>query len=927
MSLFLNRTNYPLVVGNSDKITFANWETSGSTVELTAFSDSEALCPGALTWHSLNPEIAEIISVHGLSCTVRGRTTGITEIIAKTPGQSSASCLITVIDNITRTTVGEIVLNLSELTLPLYGSAKLIPVLYPKDICRGLPDALAPERMAKTMDESLQWYSDNEAVVTVSDGIIAAHRTGDARITVISSDVGRKAFCLVHVREAIQTVGITAAAPETFFMKTGEQFRLDAQILTHDMHRILPPLMIQEPEITYISENRYIADVDENGVVTAYSNSNCQQVSEDRLRVSDMPDTVSILATAKEGGFVTRFNVCVSDGNPHSPAVYCPAKTVAASLPQLPAEISMEITQILRLSPDFGNNLLWQSSGPEIVSVNCEGYLCAYQSGQAYITVCDKERGAICQCRVTVKEASPFLHNLHIPSETITAHSLTLLWNRAALTDTGGLAFYRIMHENHPVAETTRLGFTLEGLSPDTCHSFTVCAVGKDGSLLASQSIFATTCPDSLILNVLDAPWHADGSGRHNDTLAIQKAIDACPPGGTVLLPKGGIFYCGALFLKSNMTFQVDGILFGSDNPKDYPFVLSRWEGFRKFPQKAQEWENSTGSLPCNTYVRASLLNAGEYHEGIIGTIGPFSVKNLIICGNGQINGNGFRLAFNEGANQAAHGGGLPVPFSPIKNQVFRGSLIRLHNAQNVLVADLTLAFGPGWQVHPIYCDSITFDNLEIISKGTGRTGAADDINILNGDGIDPDSCSRINIVNCRFFCGDDSVTLKSGRNKEGNLLHKPSEYIRVTDCIADGSKAGFVIGSEIASGAHDVIFQNLTISNAPLMGLWIKTMRPRGGVIERIFYRDIVIKGTELPVWVSMNYTPNAASAAAVNPADEVPVIRNITFENVDCKKENKNGIRLEGLPESPLRNIRFLSVKVDKIETSDVEGIFFRE
>ena len=83
------------------------------------------------------------------------------------------------------------------------------------------------------------------------------------------------------------------------------------------------------------------------------------------------------------------------------------------------------------------------------------------------------------------------------------------------------------------------------------------------------------------------------------------------------------------------------------------------------------------------------------------------------------------------------------------------------------------------------------------------------------------------------IFCGDDSVTLKPGRNKEGNLLNKPSEYIRVTDCIADGSKAGFVIGSEIASGSHDVLFQNLTVRNVPLMGLWIKPCAPGAALLN----------------------------------------------------------------------------------------------
>lgn len=188
----------------------------------------------------------------------------------------------------------------------------------------------------------------------------------------------------------------------------------------------------------------------------------------------------------------------------------------------------------------------------------------------AYITVSDKKcgqpfsaghdekhlaenhQGAVRRCLVTVKKASHFLHNLHIPSETITENSLTLLWNRSALTDVSGLAFYRIICENYMISETTQLGFTIKELSPHTGYSFTVCAVGKDGKLIISQEISARTRHSGVVLNVLDKPFCADGTGRHNDTLAIRRVIDACPDGGTVLLPKGHTFYCGALFLKKS---------------------------------------------------------------------------------------------------------------------------------------------------------------------------------------------------------------------------------------------------------------------------------------------------------------------------------------------------------------------------------------
>ena len=82
---------------------------------------------------------------------------------------------------------------------------------------------------------------------------------------------------------------------------------------------------------------------------------------------------------------------------------------------------------------------------------------------------------------------------------------------------------------------------------------------------------------------------------------------------------------------------------------------------------------------------------------------------------------------------------------------------------------DVTVAYAPSWTIHPIYSRNLTFDNISVVSKGDGYTGAADDICVLNGDGIDPDSSILVNIFNINFLTGDDAVAIKSGRNKEGN--------------------------------------------------------------------------------------------------------------------------------------------------------------
>ena len=404
-----------------------------------------------------------------------------------------------------------------------------------------------------------------------------------------------------------------------------------------------------------------------------------------------------------------------------------------------------------------------------------------------------------------------YLDNLHIPHETITDNSVNLLWNSSSKMDIPDLAAYKIFVNGEEKDTVTALGYTVNDLSPSTEYSITVKAVDNNGNTLKEDSVTATTKEQSQIVNVLD--YGAKGNGRVMDTYAIQKAINACPENGTVYLPKGYIFYSGALFLKSNMTFKVDGILMGSSDSKDYPLTVTRWEGWKKDNQPAYEWANTTSDLPDNHYSHTSLINAGTYDE----TDGAYNVGNIVICGEGQINGNGFKLAYNEGLNHKTGNGGIPYPSSPAIDQTIRGRLITLHNAQNVYMKDIQLAYGPSWTVHPIYCDSITFDNLDIVSKGNGVTGAADDICILNGDGIDPDSSTNVNIFNTHFYTGDDAVAVKSGRNKEGNDLNKPVRFLRITDCVSDGSKGGFAVGSENASGIKNALFQNMTVKNITL--------------------------------------------------------------------------------------------------------------
>ena len=87
---------------------------------------------------------------------------------------------------------------------------------------------------------------------------------------------------------------------------------------------------------------------------------------------------------------------------------------------------------------------------------------------------------------------------------------------------------------------------------------------------------------------------------KPDDRRAIQKAIDSCPAGGKVVVPRGE-WKSGPLTLKSNLTLEVaeDCVISFSDCMEDYlPPVFTRWEGVECYNYKsliyARDCENIT---------------------------------------------------------------------------------------------------------------------------------------------------------------------------------------------------------------------------------------------------------------------------------------------------------------------------------------------
>lgn len=455
---------------------------------------------------------------------------------------------------------------------------------------------------------------------------------------------------------------------------------------------------------------------------------------------------------------------------------------------------------------------------------------------------------------------------------TVSASSATVIWNKPE--HYSNIIRYRVILNRKHIATSEKCNYMFSDLLPSTPYTCTIQAEDNEGKLSSnSATIQFTTKAKGKILDITS--FGAKGDGTTLNTKAIQKAIDACPPRGTVQIPKG-VFFCGALFLKSHMTLQIlkGGILKGSTNEADYlPFINNRFEG----------WE-------MKTY--ASLLNAG-----VMNNKGGYSVEELSIKGEGTISGGGSTLAK------------AMIDKFGMRS---RGRLICLLNCRNVEIQGLQIENSPCWTIHYIYSKGITCHDLNIVSTAH------------NGDGLDPDSSDDSYIMNCSFSTGDDCIAIKSGKNPEGFTIARPTKNVRITDCNFTRGH-GISIGSEMSGGVSDVFVRDCK-AGALLHGMQIKGTKERGGYVKNVTVMDCQL--LQITIFSAVNYNNDGAAAP------EPPTFENFIFRNIDLSKAGLKEpvIDINGFkdPAHHLRNVAFSNIVLPEnvqVSVNDAEHVKFTD
>lgn len=405
------------------------------------------------------------------------------------------------------------------------------------------------------------------------------------------------------------------------------------------------------------------------------------------------------------------------------------------------------------------------------------------------------------------------------------------------------------------------------------------------------NSIVVPDFPDN-IFNVLD--YGVREGAQINNTESFSKAITACNEagGGKVIVPKG-IYHTGFIHLLDNVNLHVEEgaeIRFSTD-PKDFlPIVHTSFEG-------------------------TELMNYSPL-------VYAFGKKNIALTGKGMLNGQ----AANEnwwtwkGREEYGWTKGMPSQAdsrprliemgeqsTPVSSRIFgegayfRPSFVEFFECQNILIQGIKIINAPFWVIHPIKSTHITIDGITVESHGP------------NNDGCDPEYCKNVMIKNCTFNTGDDCIAIKSGRNEDGRRVAIKSERIIVRDCNMLDGHGGVVMGSEISAGVSDVYVENCSLNSPNLdRAIRIKTNSKRGGFVENIYARNLEIgQVKEAVLKVNLFYATYKNQEGKF-----IPHARNIHLENINVKNGGSFGILAKGHKESPIENITFNKVVIEKVE-----------
>lgn len=286
--------------------------------------------------------------------------------------------------------------------------------------------------------------------------------------------------------------------------------------------------------------------------------------------------------------------------------------------------------------------------------------------------------------------------------------------------------------------------------------------------ILQSVPLFAKDYPASMFGIKTD--------GIALNTKSIQFAVDYINNnGGGRLVFSSGKYLSGTIYLKSNVTLQLDAgaVLLGSLNPFDYD------------------------------------------RKGFTALVFAFKQNNIGITGKGTIDGQGKLLATN--VIEVIEKGLISDPSKYGRPSAEnRAMLLYFRECKDVVINSTTFKNSACWTATYDQCKNLFIDNIKVNST-----------NYWNEDGIDIVDCEDVQLSNSYIDAADDGICLKS---HDGS---KACKNILISNNTIRSSANGIKFGTASNGGFENVRILNNIVFNTYRSAIALEAVD--GGSIENI--------------------------------------------------------------------------------------------
>lgn len=236
-----------VVTVTADNVAVNSVSLDKSTLEMVV-DDRETLVATVLPANAANKGVSWSVEPSGIvSVDTDGNVVAIsagtaTITVTTADGSKTAACVVTVTAK--NKPVTDVALSQTSLSLEVGQAVELTATVYPAD----------------ATNKAVTWESSNPSVVSVENGKVTAVAVGTARITVITDDGSKTAYCAVTVSQQVITVESVSLNKNTLTLYIGYSETLVATVL---------PGNAANKELTWSSDNTSVANVHDDGSIYA----------------------------------------------------------------------------------------------------------------------------------------------------------------------------------------------------------------------------------------------------------------------------------------------------------------------------------------------------------------------------------------------------------------------------------------------------------------------------------------------------------------------------------------------------------------------------------------------------------------------------------------------------------------------------------